>query len=83
LGYPTLGVRRILVPYPVDISRSEDSDQEKRSPDKRAKDILYLHGTIQIFGSSLGVNRKHLEQLSDPRCTQMRFGLPNTSQRFR
>ena len=66
LGYPTLGVRRILVPNPAAFLVQKILIQEKRSRDKRAKDILYLHDTIETFGSNLGAIREEWETTVRP-----------------
>jgi hypothetical protein len=54
VGYPTPGVRRILVPNPAAFLVQKILIHEKRNPDKRAKDILYIHDTIETFGGNLG-----------------------------
>jgi hypothetical protein len=66
LGYPTPGVRRILVPNPAAFLVQKILIQEKRSHDKRAKDILYLHDTIETFGSNLGGIREQSETTVRP-----------------
>ncbi|HKD58854.1 MAG TPA: GSU2403 family nucleotidyltransferase fold protein [Terracidiphilus sp.] len=59
LGYPTPEVRRILVPDPAAFLVQKILIQEKRNRDKRAKDILYIHDTIETFGDSLTTIREH------------------------
>ena len=66
LGYPTPGVRRILVPNPAAFLVQKILIQEKRSHHKRAKDILYLHDTIETFGSNLGAIREQWQTTVRP-----------------
>ena len=54
VGYPTPGVRRILVPNPAAFLVQKILIHDKRTRDKRAKDILYIHDTIETFGGNLG-----------------------------
>lgn len=53
VGYPTPGVRRILIPNPAAFFVQKILIHDKRSRDKRAKDILYIHDTIETFGANL------------------------------
>ena len=57
-GYPTPGVRRILVPNPAAFLAQKILIYEKRNRDKRAKDILYIHDTIETFGGNLAAIRE-------------------------
>ncbi|MFZ0394860.1 MAG: GSU2403 family nucleotidyltransferase fold protein [Terracidiphilus sp.] len=58
LGYPTAGARRILVPNPAAFLVQKIMIQDTRDRDKRAKDILYIHDTIETFGSNLAAIRE-------------------------
>jgi hypothetical protein len=58
LGYPTPGTRRILVPNPAAFLVQKILIHDKRNPDKRAKDILYIHDTIETFGANLPAIRE-------------------------
>jgi hypothetical protein len=58
MGYPTQGVRRILVPNPAAFLVQKILIHEKRDPDRRAKDILYIHDTIETFGGNLAAIRE-------------------------
>jgi hypothetical protein len=58
LGYPTPGARRILVPKPAAFLVQKILIHDKRNRDKRAKDILYIHDTIEKFGASLPAIRE-------------------------
>jgi hypothetical protein len=58
LGYPTPGVRRILVPNPAAFLVQKILIHEKRHIDKRAKDVLYIHDTIETFGGNLAAIRQ-------------------------
>jgi len=57
-GYPTPGVRRILVPNVAAFLVQKILIHEKRDRDRRAKDILYIHDTIEIFGGNLAAIRE-------------------------
>jgi hypothetical protein len=58
-GYPTTGVRRILVPNAAAFLVQKILIHERRDRDKRAKDILYIHDTIETFGGNLAAIREH------------------------
>jgi hypothetical protein len=58
MGYPTPGVRRILVPNAATFLVQKILIHEKRDLDKRAKDILYIHDTIETFGGNLAAIRE-------------------------
>ena len=60
-GYPTPGVRRILVPSPAAFLVQKILIHGRRTRDKRAKDILYIHDTIETFGSNLAAIREQWE----------------------
>jgi hypothetical protein len=57
-GYPTSGVRRILVPNAAAFLVQKILIHEMRDRDRRAKDILYIHDTIQTFGDNLAAIRE-------------------------
>jgi hypothetical protein len=57
-GYPTPGVRRILLPNAAAFLVQKILIHEKRDRDRRAKDILYIHDTIETFGGNLGTIRE-------------------------
>ncbi|HTV81238.1 MAG TPA: GSU2403 family nucleotidyltransferase fold protein [Acidobacteriaceae bacterium] len=61
LGYPTPHVRDILVPNAAAFLVQKILIHEKRNPDKRAKDILYVHDTIETFGGNLAPIREQWE----------------------
>ncbi len=61
-GYPTPGVRRILVPNPAAFLAQKILIHEKRNRDKRAKDILYIHDTIETFGDNLPAIREQWQR---------------------
>jgi hypothetical protein len=58
LGYPTPGVRRILIPNAAAFLVQKILIHEKRSGDKRAKDILYIHDSIETFSGNLEAIRE-------------------------
>lgn len=58
VGYPTPGVRHLLVPNPAAFLVQKILIHEKRNRDKRAKDILYIHDTIETFGGNLAAIRE-------------------------
>jgi hypothetical protein len=57
-GYPTPVVRRIRVPNAAAFLGQKILIHEKRDLDRRAKDILYIHDTIETFGSNLAAIRE-------------------------
>ena len=67
-GYPTPGVRRILVPNVAAFLVQKILIHEMRDRDRRAKDILYIHDTIEVFGGNLAAIREHWQ-------TNVRAGL--------
>lgn len=52
-GYPTSGARRILIPNPAAFLVQKILIHEKRDRNRQAKDILYIHDTIETFGGNL------------------------------
>jgi hypothetical protein len=58
VGYPTPGARRILVPNPAAFLAQKILIHDKRSLDKRAKDILYVRDTMETFGGNLTAIRE-------------------------
>jgi hypothetical protein len=60
-GYPTPGGRRILVPNPAAFLVQKILTRNKRNQAKRARDVLYIHDTIETFGESLAAIRKQWE----------------------
>jgi hypothetical protein len=56
---PTPGVRRILLPNAAAFLVQKILIHEKRDRDRRAKDILYIHDTIDTFGGNLAAIREH------------------------
>jgi Nucleotidyltransferase len=57
-GYPTPGVRTILIPNPAAFLVQKILIHDRRNRDKRAKDILYIHDTIETFGANLPAIRE-------------------------
>jgi hypothetical protein len=57
-GYPTPGVRRVRVPNPAAFLVQKILIHDKRDHDKRAKDLLYIHDTIETFGANLAAIRE-------------------------
>jgi hypothetical protein len=58
VGYPTPGFRRILLPNAAAFLVQKILIHEKRDRDRRAKDILYIHDTIETFGGNLAAIRE-------------------------
>jgi hypothetical protein len=52
-GYPTPGARQVRVPNPAAFLAQKILIRDKRNLAKRAKDVLYIHDTIETFGGSL------------------------------
>jgi hypothetical protein len=65
-GYPTPGVRRILVPNAAAFLVQKILIHEKRDRDRRAKDILYIHDTIETFGGNLAAIREQWQTNVQP-----------------
>ena len=61
VGYPTPRSRRLLIPNPAAFLVQKILVHEKRNRDKRSKDILYIHDTIETFGSTLAAIREQWE----------------------
>lgn len=53
VGYPTPGLRRVFVPNAAAFLVQKILIHDKRERGKRAKDILYIHDTIETFGGCL------------------------------
>lgn len=52
-GFPISSVRRIRIPNPAAFLVQKILIHEKRDHAKRAKDVLYIHDTIETFGGNL------------------------------
>ena len=65
-GYPTPGVRRILLPNAAAFLVQKILIHEKRDRDRRAKDILYIHDTIETFGGNLAAIREEWQTNVQP-----------------
>ena len=65
-GYPTPGVRRILLPNAAAFLVQKILIHEKRDRDRCAKDILYIHDTIETFGGNLAVIREQWQTNVQP-----------------
>jgi len=66
VGYPTPGVRRVLIPNPAAFLVQKILIHEKRDRDRRAKDILYIHDTIETFGGNLAAIREQWQTIVRP-----------------
>ncbi len=53
-GFPLLEARRLQVPNPTSFLAQKILIHSKRSQEDRAKDILYMHDTLEIFSEKLG-----------------------------
>jgi hypothetical protein len=60
-GYPTAETRRIQRPNPASYLVQKVLIHQKRDPADRAKDVLYIHDTIETFGGELPVIRQEWE----------------------
>ena len=65
-GYPTPRVRRVLVPNPAAFLVQKILTHNKRNQAKRARDVLYIHDTIETFGGSLAAIRHQWETTVRP-----------------
>ena len=66
-GYPTTEARRVLVPNAAAFLAQKMLIHGKRSRADRAKDILYIHDTIETFGGNLPTIREDWERSIKPR----------------
>ncbi len=57
-GYPIASVRPTLVPNPAAFLVQKILIHDKRDRDRRAKDILYIHDTVETFGGNLAAIRE-------------------------
>jgi len=60
-GYPTDGVRRIRVPNAAAFLAQKILIRNKRERADKAKDVLYIHDTIETFGANLSTIRGEWE----------------------
>ena len=60
-GYSTAETRRIQLPNPASFLAQKVLIHRKRGPADRAKDVLYIHDTIETFGGALPVIRQEWE----------------------
>jgi hypothetical protein len=52
-GFPSVQTVRVQIASPISFMAQKILIHQKRSPSERAKDILYLHDTLQLFGARL------------------------------
>ncbi len=52
-GFPMTNRCQVLIPNPVAFLVQKILIQERREPTDRAKDLLYMHDTIELFGDAL------------------------------
>lgn len=52
-GYPTDGARQVRIPNPAAFLVQKILIHDKREREDKAKDILYIHDTIETFGGNL------------------------------
>jgi hypothetical protein len=64
---PTAFAGRIRIANPVSFMAQKVLIHGRRDPDDRAKDILYIHDTLEIFGSRLDELRQEWEDNVAPR----------------
>jgi Nucleotidyltransferase len=60
-GYPTAETRRVQLPTPASFLAQKILIHHKRDLIGRAKDVLYLHDTIETFGGALPAIREEWE----------------------
>jgi hypothetical protein len=60
-GYPTSETRHIQLPNPASFLAQKVLIRQKRDPADRAKDILYIHDTIETFAQVLPAIRSEWE----------------------
>ena len=57
IGYPVKEPRNIRIPNPTAYLAQKLLIHKERYPDDRAKDLLYIHDTLEMFGAQLSVLR--------------------------
>jgi hypothetical protein len=57
-GYPTIERHLVQVPNPVAFLVQKLLIHDRREPADRAKDLIYIHDTIESFGDALAELRK-------------------------
>jgi hypothetical protein len=65
-GYPTSGPQRVYVPNAAAFLAQKILIHERRDRADRAKDILYIHDTIETFGVNLPAIREEWERNVKP-----------------
>jgi hypothetical protein len=66
-GFPFPGPKRVQIANPASFLAHKALIHNKRKRDKAAKDILYIHDTLEIFGASLGDLRQEWKTHVKPR----------------
>lgn len=79
VGYPTPIARRTIVPNPAAFLVQKILIHDKRTRDKRAKDILYIHDTIETFGSNLAAVREQWKTYVRPALQPKTIRLVDTA----
>jgi hypothetical protein len=65
-GYPTDGARRVRIPNAAAFLAQKILIHDKRDREDKAKDILYIHDTIETFGGNLPIVRRAWESNVKP-----------------
>lgn len=65
-GYPTDGARQVRIPNPAAFLVQKILIHDKREREDKAKDILYIHDTIETFGGNLPAIREAWESNVKP-----------------
>jgi hypothetical protein len=65
-GYPTASAHRVHVPNAAAYLAQKILIHGRRDPADKAKDILYIHDTIETFGGSLPAIREEWETKVKP-----------------
>ncbi len=60
-GYPTAETRRVQLPNPASFLAQKILIHQQRDRADRAKDVLYIHDTIETFGGALPTIRQEWE----------------------
>ena len=69
-GFPLEGPKQVRIAHPTRFMAQKLLIHDRRERRSRAKDILYLHDTIELFGASLDVLREEWELAAKPELSE-------------
>src|SRR5262249_42234956 len=81
-GYPFSPKRKVQIANPTSFLAQKLLIHEEREPRDRAKDLLYIHDTIEVFSESLEELQKIFEQEIAPKLHPRRRELESAADRL-